>query len=251
MSGQARQAGGQKVSSSSFLFVARLPFHPTAVEGTAKHLQDLLFDSGDGLDLPSWSYLSKFLVKALCSCSDNQSITLVTPPSPSLHKHTFFPILSLFLSEALSSASHRLSTAAHLSTVLSSKPSRPYRIEPSGFESRRDEVRRGEAKLHGAHGTRTTAACGLRRRSPRHHRTPPNLGKTTQSAQCSILHDRISCREASDSSARSPYASVHQLARTNSSSSWPTRRQPTQYGFQYSRQYLLYLELFLTGLRPV
>lgn len=57
------------------------------------------------------------------------------------------------------------------------------RIRPAGSGTRRHETRRGqprpgEAVRDARH--RTTPNCGLRRRSSRHHRSPPNLGKTTQ-----------------------------------------------------------------------
>lgn len=81
-----RQSGRQEVSPSPFPFCSPTSPHPTATEGTTKHLRNSLFDSGDGLYLPQEVLPSKFLVKALLSFSDNHS---QSRHDRSLH-HTLF-----------------------------------------------------------------------------------------------------------------------------------------------------------------
>lgn len=77
-----RQSGRQEVRPSPFPFCSPTSPHPTATEGTTKHLHSSLFDSGDGLYLPQEVLPSKFLVKALPSFSDNRSLS---PHDRSLH----------------------------------------------------------------------------------------------------------------------------------------------------------------------
>lgn len=92
----------------------------------------------------------------------------------------------------------------HTILPLSSVPPRP--LSQSSHSGSDKRTRRCQARLHGTHGTKDTGQLGTETpitRAPPH--SPESGEDHSVSSQCSILHDRISCREAFDSSApRSP-----------------------------------------------
>lgn len=114
-------------------------------------------------------------------------------------------------------------TLCHCPFIQSAPPLR-HRAAVVRDETRRH--RRGEAR-QSCTGHTAQDTGHLRTETPI-TKAPPHSSESgvdhQVSSQCSILHHRIGCREASDSSASSPCASVHHPARTNSCSSWPTQQ---------------------------
>lgn len=210
--------------------------------GTTRHPHDSLYDSGEGLDLLRWSCFSEFLVKVFRP-SYRQSL-LVTPRSLVTHTtHTFFS-LSLPLGEAARRPQrHHLSAAAHHLPFIIHTVSPSFASNQQGPE--RDETRRGQAgpveTVRDARH-RTTPTCGLRRRSSRHHRSPPNLGTTTQLSAQQRQRQGIVNRLS-----RTVPLRVRAPVWTNSFSSWPTR--PTHTGSSTVGS-TYYLPTFCTRGRP-
>lgn len=190
---------------------------------------------------------------AFQSFSSRFSVLHTDSPSWSRHDrslhilHTLsFPSLSLSVKPpgALNvTISQPLRTICHLLST----PSRPLSHPTNRVrnETRRDETRRGQAgpveTVRDARH-RTTPTCGLRRRSSRHHRSPPNLGTTTQLSAQQRQRQGIVNRLS-----RTVPLRVRAPVWTNSFSSWPTR--PTHTGSSTVGS-TYYLPTFCTRGRP-